>query len=50
MSLIHTCQLCAASSFDYVTELQTHTGAMSQNPREWMPWNYRETLAQKSSL
>jgi transposase len=50
MSLIHTCQLCAASSFDYLTELQRHTGAMSRNPQEWMPWNYRETLAHKSSL
>ena len=23
MSLIHTCQLCGANSFDYLTELQT---------------------------
>jgi hypothetical protein len=31
MSLIHTCQLCGANSFAC--------------PTEWMPWNYRETLA-----
>ncbi|HEY6845373.1 MAG TPA: transposase, partial [Terracidiphilus sp.] len=24
MSLIHTCQLCDANSFDYLTELQLH--------------------------
>ena len=24
MSLIHTCQLCGANSFDYLTELQRH--------------------------
>jgi transposase len=45
MSLIHTCQLCGANSFDYLTELQRHAGELEVNPAEWMPWNYRETLA-----
>ncbi len=45
MSLIHTCQLCGANSLDYLTELQRHAGELSANPAEWMPWNYRETLA-----
>lgn len=45
MSLIHTCQLCGANSFDYLTELQRHARELAERPAEWMPWNYRETLA-----
>jgi transposase len=44
MSLIHTCQLCGANSFDYLTELQRHAREMASCPADWMPWNYRETL------
>jgi transposase len=45
MSLIHTCQLCDANSFDYLTELQRHARELQTRPWEWMPWNYRESLA-----
>jgi len=45
MSLIHTCQLCGANSFEYLTELQRHAQELSAHPAEWMPWNYREKLA-----
>lgn len=45
MSLIHTCQLCGANPWDYLTELQNRTTEMSANPARWMPWNYRETLS-----
>ena len=45
MSLIHTCQLCGANSFDYMIELQRHAQELAASPVEWMPWNYRETLA-----
>jgi len=44
MSLIHTCQLCGANSFDYLTELQRHAQELVAQPAAWMPWNYRETL------
>jgi transposase len=44
MSLIHTCQLCDANSFDYLAELQRHAQELAIKPAEWMPWNYRETL------
>jgi len=44
MSLIHTCQLCGANSFDYLTELQRHARELAASPAEWMPWNYRQTL------
>jgi transposase len=45
LSLIHTCELNGANPFDYLTELQRHAAASKRNPSEWMPWNYRETLA-----
>ncbi len=44
MSLIHTCQLCGANPFEYLTELQRHADELSRNPEQWMLWNYRETL------
>lgn len=45
MSLIHTCELNGANPFDYLTELQRHCEELKRSPSEWMPWNYRETLA-----
>ncbi|MGA7314005.1 MAG: transposase, partial [Silvibacterium sp.] len=50
MSLIHTCQLCGANSFDYLIELQRHAQELAARPTEWMPWNYRETLARTAPL
>src|SRR5713226_759151 len=50
MSLIHTCQLCGANSFDYLTELQRHAQELATKPAEWMPWSYRETLERIVSL
>ena len=50
MSLIHTCQLCGANSFDYLIELQRHPQELAARPAEWMPWNYRETLARTVNL
>ncbi|MGA2035702.1 MAG: IS66 family transposase [Thermoguttaceae bacterium] len=44
MSLIHTCALCGASPFDYLTELERHLGELNAAPQSWMPWNYRQTL------
>jgi transposase len=45
MSLIHTCELNGANPFDYLTELLRHAEQLKHRPSEWMPWNYRETLA-----
>jgi len=45
MSLIHTCELNGANPFDYLSELQRHSEELKRQPSEWMPWNYRETLA-----
>jgi len=44
MTLIHTAELAGANPFDYLCELQRHAGEVKANPRQWMPWNYRETL------
>uniref|UniRef100_Q023B6 Transposase IS66 n=1 Tax=Solibacter usitatus (strain Ellin6076) TaxID=234267 RepID=Q023B6_SOLUE len=49
MSLIHTCPLCGANSFEFLTELQRHARELEAHPAEWMPWNYRETLAHAPS-
>ena len=45
MSLIHTCQLCGANSFDYLIELQRHAKELATSPAEWMPWNYQEVVS-----
>jgi transposase len=45
MSLIHTAELVKANPFDYLTELQKHASEVKINPSQWMPWNYRETVA-----
>jgi len=45
MSLIHTCELSGANPFDYLTELQRHSEQLQQDPKGWMPWNYRSTPA-----
>jgi hypothetical protein len=48
MSLIHTCELNGVNPFDYLTELQRHTQELGAKPAEWMPWSYRDSLAQSA--
>ena len=50
MSLIHTCELNRVNPFDYLNELQRHAEELKQAPSEWLPWNYRETLARSGAL
>ena len=45
VKLIHTCELCGANSFEYLTELQKHSAGLENQPGKWMPWSYHETLA-----
>ena len=45
MSLIPTCQLCGANSFGYLIGLQRHTAELAAHSADWVPWNYRDTLA-----
>jgi transposase len=49
MSLIHTCELNKVNPFDYLTELLRHPAEITVRPAEWMPWNYRETLARTAT-
>ena len=46
MSLIHTCELNGVNPFDYLIALQKHAEELAKHPAAWMPWNYRDTLAQ----
>ena len=46
MTLIHTAELAGANAFDYLCELQRHPEHLKTNPRQWMPWNYTDTLKQ----
>lgn len=50
MTLIHTCELNGVNSFDYLVELQRHAAELAAKPSEWMPWNYRDTLARGGGL
>ncbi len=49
MSLIHTAELNGANAFDYLNELQRNPAELAQNPADWMPWNYRKTLAARAA-
>ena len=45
MSLIHTAELNGVEAFDYLVTLLKHPEQLAKTPADWMPWNYRETLA-----
>jgi hypothetical protein len=45
MSLIHTCELNKVNPFDYLTKLLNHPDDVAAYPQQFMPWNYRQTLA-----
>jgi len=49
MSLIHTCELGGVNPFDYLTKLERHAAETSAEPGRWMPWNYRQTLAETAT-
>ncbi|MFQ5515852.1 MAG: IS66 family transposase [Myxococcota bacterium] len=45
MGLIHTAELNGVDPFDYLVTLQRRHREVARDPGEWMPWNYRTTLA-----
>jgi hypothetical protein len=49
MSLIQTCRLSEANAFDYLTELQRNADQAAADPKNWMPWNYRDQLTPKTT-
>ena len=46
MSLIYTCELNGVNPLDYLNELERHADELASHPEQWMPWNYRTTLAE----
>jgi len=44
--IIHTCEQCDANPFDYLVGVQQYAHEAAAHPECWMPWNYREALAQ----
>ena len=50
MSLIHTCELNGVNSFRLPDRTaEALAGGEAADPADWMPWNYRETLARMQS-
>ncbi len=47
MSLIHNCYFAGADPLDYLTQVQRHAEQAQAEPARWLPWNYREQLAQQ---
>jgi transposase len=45
MSLIHTAELNGAEPFHYLVALLRHAEDVARSPADWMPWNYRDTIA-----
>jgi hypothetical protein len=45
MSLIATARVTEADPFDYLTQVLRHGPQAAAAPADWIPWNYRETLA-----
>jgi len=45
MTLIHTAELHHQNPYDYLTALQRNYKAVAEKPADWMPWNYKHTLA-----
>lgn len=48
MSLIHTAELAGIDVFDYLVALSRHASDAAERPGQWLPWNYRESLASLS--
>ncbi|EQD60245.1 transposase IS66, partial [mine drainage metagenome] len=48
MSLIHTAELAGVDVFDYLVALSRHASDAAERPGQWLPWNYRESLASLS--
>jgi len=48
MSFIQTCRLNEVNPFECFIELQKNEAKMREKPWEWMPWNYKATLARGS--
>ena len=48
MTLIYTAEQHGQNPFDYLTALQRNAKLVAERPADWLPWNYRHTLAAKA--
>jgi hypothetical protein len=48
MSLIHTTELSGGDPFHFLVTLLKQANSVAANPGDWLPWNYRETLARET--
>ena len=46
ISLIATADQAGINAYNYLITLQKNRDAIKENPKNWLPWNYLETLAQ----
>ena len=46
MSLIHTCELNGVNALDYLQALTEHAAKLAAAPKKWLPWAYRDTVAE----
>jgi transposase len=45
MSLLYTAELNGENPLAYLTALLSHPAEVARSPADWLPWNYRATLA-----
>ena len=45
MSLIYTAEANGENPFDYLVALQRHELDLLKSPADWMPWNFRQSIA-----
>jgi transposase len=45
MTFIHTAEINGVDPFPYLVALLRYAKEAASNPAEWMPWNYKETMA-----
>jgi hypothetical protein len=50
ISLIATAAQAGANSYDYLVTLQKNRDQVKANPKNWLPWNYQETLAEENTI
>ena len=50
MSLIHTCELCGVSPFDYLTNIHRNANQAAATPDRWLPWNYQANATTNAAL
>lgn len=44
MSIIQTCNLAKVDSFEYLVSIRKHAERVLLNPKQWLPWNYKDAL------